>query len=46
LGKAKLHLKTGILPLGTHAVAETLVFEGQSLYRSFASLYFGEKVFF
>lgn len=46
LGKADIQIKSGILPLGTHPIAETLVFEGQSLYRSFASLYFGEKVLF
>lgn len=45
-GKADIKLKTGIIPLGTHAVSESLTFEGQSLYRSFASLYFGEKTFF
>jgi len=43
VGKSQLQIKSGIFPLGNHAVAETLVFEGQSLYRSFASLYFGEK---
>lgn len=43
VGKSKLQLNSGIFPLGTHDVAKTLVFEGQSLYRSFASLYFGEK---
>jgi hypothetical protein len=45
-GKANISLKSGIIPLGIHPVAESMVFEGQSLYRSFASLYFGEKVFF
>jgi hypothetical protein len=45
LGKADLQLNSGVIPLGTHPVLESLVFEGQSLYRSFASLYFGEKVF-
>ncbi|EEY15487.1 conserved hypothetical protein [Verticillium alfalfae VaMs.102] len=45
LGKANIHLKSGIIPLGTHPIVETMVFEGQSLYRSFASLYFGEKAF-
>jgi hypothetical protein len=45
-GKTNLSLKSGFIPLGTHAISETLVFEGQSLYRSFATLYFGEKVFF
>ena len=42
-GAAALSLKSGILPLGTHDIVESLVFEGQYLYRSFASLYFGEK---
>lgn len=42
-GKADIALKTGFIPLGTHTVSESLVFEGQYLYRSFASLYFGEK---
>lgn len=45
-GSTDLTLKSGIIPLGTHNIVETLVFEGQSLYRSFASLYFGEKAFF
>jgi hypothetical protein len=44
-GEADLRLKSGMLPLGTHSVSESLTFEGQSLYRSFASLYFGEKGF-
>lgn len=43
VGKTQVHLKSGILPLGAHDVAETMVFEGQSLYRSFASLYLGQK---
>lgn len=42
-GNADIALKTGFIPLGTHTVSESLVFEGQYLYRSFASLYFGEK---
>lgn len=45
-GKADITLKTGIIPLGTHAISESLTVEGQSLYRSFASLYFGEKTLF
>lgn len=45
-GNADLTLRSGILPLGTHAVSDTLVFEGQSLYQAFSALYFGEKVFF
>lgn len=45
-GKTNLSLKSGFIPLGTHTVSETLIFEGQSLYRSFSALYFGEKVLF
>lgn len=45
-GKADITLKTGSIPLGTHAVSESLTVEGQSLYQSFASLYFGEKALF
>lgn len=45
-GKADITLKTGIIPLGTHGISESLTVEGQSLYRSFASLYFGEKTLF
>ena len=43
LGKADVTLKSGLLPLGSQSISESMVFEGQSLYRSFASLYFGEK---
>jgi len=43
LGKANVSLKSGLIHLGSQAIAESLVFEGQYLYRSFASLYFGEK---
>ncbi|CRK23705.1 hypothetical protein BN1708_013767 [Verticillium longisporum] len=28
LGKANIHLKSGIIPLGTHPIVETMVFEG------------------
>lgn len=46
-GKAEIPLRAaGFLPLGTHSISEYLSFEGQSLYRSFASLYFGEKNIF
>ena len=45
-GQADVQLKAGFIPLGTHSIAESLTFEGQSLYRSFASLYFGEKSLF
>ena len=44
-GIADIQLKSGMIPLGTHTVSESLLFEGQSLYRSFAALYFGEKSF-
>jgi len=43
LGKANVGLKSGIFPLGSQTIAESLIFEGHSLYRSFASLYLGEK---
>lgn len=43
LGKADVTLKSGLLSLGSQSISESMVFEGQSLYRSFASLYFGEK---
>jgi hypothetical protein len=43
LGKADIGLKSGLIPLGSQTISESLVFEGQSLYRSFASLYLGEK---
>jgi len=46
-GKADIQLKAaGFIPLGTHSISESLSFEGQSLYSSFKSLYFGEKVLF
>jgi len=43
LGKANVGFKSGLFPLGSQTISESLVFEGQSLYRSFASLYLGEK---
>jgi hypothetical protein len=43
VGKADVGLKSGLFPLGSQTIIESLVFEGQSLYRSFASLYLGEK---
>jgi hypothetical protein len=43
LGKADVGLKSGLISLGTQSISESLEFEGQSLYRSFASLYLGEK---
>jgi hypothetical protein len=43
LGKADIALKSGLIPLGVQTISESLIFEGQSLYRSFASLYLGEK---
>lgn len=45
-GKADIQLRAGIIPLGTHSISESLTFEGQSLYHSFASLYFGQKTLF
>ena len=44
--RANVPIRSGIFPLGTHAVSETLVFEGQSLYLSFAALFFGERKLF
>lgn len=43
-GSTSISLKSGIIPLGSHDVVESMVFEGQSLYRSFSALYFGEKL--
>jgi hypothetical protein len=43
MGKANVGLKSGLFSLGSQTITESLVFEGQSLYRSFASLYLGEK---
>lgn len=42
-GTADIEVKAAGIPLGTHSIAEYMTFEGQSLYRSFAALYFGEK---
>ena len=43
MGKANVGLKSGLFSLGSQTITESLVFEGQSLYQSFASLYLGEK---
>jgi hypothetical protein len=43
VGKADVALKSGLISLGSQSISESLVFEGQSLYRSFASLFLGEK---
>jgi hypothetical protein len=42
MGKATVPLKSGLFSLGTQTITELLVFEGQSLYRSFASFCLGE----
>jgi hypothetical protein len=42
-GKADVTLMSGIFPLGTQTISESLVIEGQSLYQAFASFYLGEK---
>jgi hypothetical protein len=39
LGKADIGLQSGLIPLGTQSVSETLVFEGQSLYSSVIRLF-------
>jgi len=44
-GKADISLKSGIFPLGTQSISESLVFEGQYFYKTFSSVYFGEKFF-
>lgn len=44
-GKANVELKSGLFPLGTQSISESLVFEGQYFYQTFASIYFGEKTF-
>lgn len=46
-GTTDITVKTRFgIPLGTHAISETMEFEGQSLYRPFAALLFGEKSLF
>lgn len=42
-GEGDIGLKSGIFPLGSQRISEELRFEGQSLYRAFASFYLGEK---
>jgi hypothetical protein len=44
LGKAEVGLKSGLFSLGSQTISESLVFEGQSLYRSFSSFSLGEKL--
>jgi hypothetical protein len=46
VGKTKVHLKSGIIPLGAHDVAESMVFEGEALYRSYTALFLGKKTLF
>lgn len=45
LGKADVALKSGWISLGSQSINQAFDFEGQSLYRSFAKLYLGEKTF-
>lgn len=42
-GKAPITFRCGIIPFGTHDVIESMTFEGQSLYRTFAAMYFGKR---
>lgn len=42
-GVGDIGLKSGLFPLGSQTISEELRFEGQSLYRTFASFYLGEK---
>jgi hypothetical protein len=42
--KADVRLRSGMIPLGTHNVVESLTLEGQQkLYRSFIASYFGKE---
>lgn len=45
-GSTAVQLKSGIFPLGTHDLKESLVIEGQILYQAFSSLFHGEKTLF
>jgi hypothetical protein len=42
-GSADIALRSGIIPLGIQTISESLVLEGQSLYKAYASFLFGEK---
>lgn len=42
-GIGDIGLKSGLFSLGSQSISEELHFEGQSLYRTFASFYLGEK---
>lgn len=42
-GQGDIGLKSGLFSLGSQSISEELHFEGQSLYRAFASFYLGEK---
>lgn len=42
-GVGDIGLKSGLFSLGSQTLSEEMRFEGQSLYRAFASFYLGEK---
>lgn len=44
-GEGDIGLKSGLFNLGSQRIAEEMRFEGQSLYRAFASVFLGEKSF-
>jgi hypothetical protein len=44
-GVGDIGLKSGIFSLGSQTISEELHFEGQSLYRAFATVFLGEKSF-
>jgi hypothetical protein len=41
--RGDVSLRSGVIPLGTTSIVESISFEGQTLYNSFASYYLGEK---
>lgn len=44
-GRSVVGLKSGIFSLPVQTISESLVFEGQTLYQTFAAFYLGEKTF-
>lgn len=44
-GTADVALKSGLIPLGTHSISESIVFQGQALHAQFSALLFGKKYF-
>lgn len=44
-GEGNIGVKSGLINLGQQKISEEMHFEGQSLYRAFASVFLGEKSF-